>query len=117
MEIISRKPLLRPLPTFGRIAGFEKSPSGRHEVEIVARRRAADVMNVQIIDAAADILPSFTVIEAADDPAMLQADVENLWIVRMDEDVTHVLSVRRPRIAPLSFDLRWQVLNTGQLLP
>jgi len=75
------------------------------------------VVDVQIIDAAADILPGLATIEAADDPAMLQTDVKNVRLIGMDEDMAHMLSVRRLRIGPFSFNLRRQVLNTLKLLP
>ena len=48
---------------------------------------------------------------------MFQADVENLRIIRMDEDMPHMLSVWRTRVAPLGFDLRRQILNARQFLP
>src|SRR5262245_53357995 len=35
----------------------------------------------------------------------------------MDEDMPHMFSVRRARVAPLGFDLRGQILNARQFLP
>ena len=62
-------------------------------------------MDIQIVNATADILPGRASVKAADDPAMFQADVENFRIIGVDEDMAYMLSVRRPRIAPFGFDL------------
>jgi hypothetical protein len=110
MEVVARKSVLGTLPTLARIAAFEKSPGGGYEIEVFPSWRTADVVDIKVIDAAADILPAFTAIQATDDAAVFQADVENLRIIRMNEDMAHMLSVRRPRIAPFRFHLRRQIL-------
>ena len=107
VEIIARKTIFRALPALAGIAGFEKSASAGDKIQIFAPGRTADVMDVQIIDAAADVLPGLAAVEAANDPAMLQTDVKNVRIIGMDENVAHVLPVRRPRIGPFCFHLRW----------
>jgi hypothetical protein len=117
VKVVACKSFLSALPTLAGIAGFEKSSSAGHEIEIFPAWRAADVVDIQIVDAAADILPATAAVQAADDPAMFQADMENLRFIWMDEDMAHMLSVWRARVAPLCFDLRGQILNARQFLP
>jgi hypothetical protein len=74
-------------------------------------------MDIQIVNATADILPGLTSVKAADDPAVFQADVENFRIIGVDENMAYMLSVRRPRIAPFGFDVWRQILDAGQFLP
>ena len=76
VEIIARKTVFRALPALARIARFEKSPSAGDKIQIFAPRRAADVANVQIVDAAAHVLPVLAAVEAATVPAVLQTDVK-----------------------------------------
>ena len=69
-------------------------------------RSAADVMNVVIIDSAAHILSGPAPIETADNAAVFQTDMDNAWMIRMDKNMSHVLSMRRPGIAPVFFHFR-----------
>ena len=105
VEVVARESRLGALPTLARIATFKKSSSGSDEIEIFAAGRTTDVMDIQIVNATADILPGLASVKAADDPAMFQADVENFRIIGVDEDMAYMLSMRRPRIAPFGFDL------------
>ena len=117
VEIIARKPVFRALPALPGSLVLKNPRALATKYKILAAWRAADVVDVQIVDAAADILPTLAAIEAADDPAMLQTDVKNVRIIRMDENMAHMLSVRRLRIGPFGFHLRGQILNARKLLP
>ena len=74
-------------------------------------------MDVEIVDALADILPAFAAVEAADNAAMFQTNMQNTRIFGMNEHMAHMLAVRRARVTPFFLHFGGQRLNAGKLLP
>ena len=74
-------------------------------------------MNIEIVDALADIFPGLAAVEAAHDAAMFEAEINCLRIVGVNVNVTHMAVVRRLRIPPVFTHGLRQCFECGDLLP
>src|ERR1051325_2728008 len=74
-------------------------------------------MDIYIVDALSHIFPCFAAIVAADDPPVLQANMQQGRIFRMNKNMAHVLAVRRPWEGPFFLHFSGQRLNARKLLP
>src|SRR5574341_1628650 len=77
VKVIARKSIFGALPTIAGIAALEKSPRRGDEETILTSRGAAEVVDIEVIDAAADIPPRLSPVETADDSAMFQTYMQD----------------------------------------
>jgi hypothetical protein len=117
VKVIPGQTILGAHPTLLGFVTGEKAARCGDVISIHLPRQIGNDVDIEIIDAFADILPASAAVEAAHDSAMFDAEIDDARVVGMDEDITNVALVRLLREPPVLASGFRHVLQRGQFLP
>ena len=117
MEVISAQAILGAYPAMLRLVACEKTASRGDEVAVLLARQIRNHMNVEVVDAFADVFPALAPVEAARDAAVFDAEINDARIIGMDENIAHVAEMRRLRKPPVLAHFVGEFFKRGELFP
>ena len=101
MEVIPGETVFGAHPAVFRSVAGEKPARTGDEIAVPACREIRNHMNIEVIDAFADVLPALAAIEAAHNPAVLETEIQSPRIIRMNMNIANMAMMRRLRIPPV----------------
>src|ERR687891_424377 len=86
VEVIARKSVFRAHPAVRRILGGKEPPRRRQIITLETLRQVQNHVNVEVIDALADVFPTLAAIEASYNAAVLDAEINETRAIGMDKN-------------------------------